>query len=412
MDNTKQIQFNIWDKMMIFYLILLVFGAIGGALTPIRIFTFCMIPIMLYKQNTIAVLKHHKYERVFLISWVVYAFLMIFMAIDILESFKYWLHLTLNIYAFFVLLWMASKASNPQKAIVTGWVIMFLCTIPIAIWEFYTDQHLPWSYLGSDFQMNFGSGVSMQRRFAAIAFGNLNGYNFILCYTLSFIAFKIISKDTLITKFQVCNWLLLAILCMIVIFNSSRASILCLVLGLMCLFLYFARNSWKMLTLLVILVGIVIYIAIKNELFLLIFTRFSSQGFEDTGRMENIVYGIRALLDTNLIGVGTNNYSYVMERFGLEITAPHNIFIEVATQFGIVIFLGYVYMLFRIVRAGVQNPQKANRVFVFTTIVLYPLVHIINSGYLLHTEFWIYLSSIYIIADSMYNGTTMELQQK
>ncbi len=394
---------NIWDKLMVLFIALLAGGLIGGAFTPVRLFALCCVPLMLKYPNTKQVRRHYAYELFLLISWVFYAFVMLLVAIDLTVSIKYWLHLILNVYAFFVLIWLANKASNPQKAITTGWVVLLLITLPIACWEFVTDQHLPWSILGSDVQMNFGGGEVLQRRFAAITFGNLNMYNVILCYVFVFIAYKIISKDVAITKLQICNWLLLVMVCLVVILNSSRASMLCLAIGVLCLCLYFVRNSWKMLSLLMLFIGIVIYIAIKNDLFLMIFTRFSSQGFEDSGRMENIVYGVRALIESNLLGVGTGNYTPIMERFGLEITAPHNIFIEIATQFGIVILLGFVGILCRIVIKGIQNPQKANKVLVFIAIVLYPFVHIINSGYLLHTAFWLYLSSIYIIADSWYN---------
>ncbi len=403
MANINRQQSNIWDKLITFYLILLAFGSIGGALTPIRVFTISMLPLMLYKPNPILIRRRYLYERIFLICWSILAFGMILIAMDTTTSLKYWLHLTLNMYAFFVLIWMANKAANPQKAIATGWIAILIITLPIACWEFLTDQHLPWSYWDSDRRMNFGSGNVIQRRFAAIAFGNLNVYNFILCYIFSFLVLKIIKQETTIIKFPFFNWILLVILCLIIIFNSSRASILCLSVGLLCLGIYFLRNSWKMLTILTLFMGVALYIAIQNDLFLIIFSRFSNQGLGDTGRIENIMYGTKALIDSNLLGIGTGNYTPVMEKFGLEITAPHNILIEIATQFGIFILMGYLYLLFRILRKGMQNPQKANKVFVLITILLYPFVHIINSGYLLNTEFWLFLASILIIADKNYN---------
>ena len=80
----------------------------------------------------------------------------------------------LNFHMFFVLVWLADRAHYPQKAVLNGWLLLFVLTIPVALYELWFDVHLPMAVQESDMMMNFGYEV-LERRFASVTYGNLNG---------------------------------------------------------------------------------------------------------------------------------------------------------------------------------------------------------------------------------------------
>ncbi len=401
MDN--KIKNNKYDRLIVLMLALQAFGGLGDALQPIRLFIIISVPFLLYyflKKGNLR--ECYRYERLFFLVWWIYAFVSILWVIVPEESIKDTLYLAVNFLGFFVLILLASKASNPQKSIIKGWILLFVLTLPVALYELWFDIHLPMSVQESDFTMNFGNEV-MERRFASVTYGNLNGYNTILCYIFPFIClnlFRLKSKSKLIL-----NWILLFIISYIIISNSSRGAILCLAVGLVLFGLYYLNNA-KSLVILFIVLAIAFYFATAyfDEVFGVIVARFEDQGLEDVGRLDNLVCGFDALLKSGFMGIGAGNYIPTMTQiYGLEIAAPHNIFLEIGVQYGVIILLLFLWMLVRIFKLGKQN-ERNNKIFIVVSLCIFPLTSIINSGYLLSIYVWMLIGSMYIIADKKYNN--------
>jgi len=376
---------------------------VGGSLQPIRIFIIICVPLMLmYSVRNKKFRQLHKYESYFFMLWWIYATMSLLWAIEVDESIKHIFYFAVNFLGFFVILWLADRANEPQQSVVNGWILAFILTIPIAFYELWFDVHLSLSKQESDNLMNFG-GMILQRRFASVTFYNLNGYNTFLCYILPFIAstFFIAQKSF---KMAI-NWILLLLLCYLIISNSSRGAVFCLVVGLSVFMFYYLKKGKLIFISLVLIFIVTRYTALLyfEEIFEIISVRLKISGLEDVGRYENITMGLKAVVDSNLFGIGVGNYIPYMERLGLGISIPHNLFIEIVAQYGVFIFIGFLFILFRIIQSIRKNQSIFNKVIISIGLFTYPFVNIINSGYLLTASTWLYLASLCIIANKYYN---------
>jgi O-antigen ligase len=153
----------------------------------------------------------------------------------------------------------------------------------------------------------------------------------------------------------------------------------------------------------VIAVVSVVLVYFLFDIFFVILKRFSTQGMQDTGRVENIVQGVIALADSGGLGIGIGNYGPIMgEVYGVRYAAPHNVFLEVLVCFGLVvflIFLGMIYRLFKFARAS----EHSNRVLWLFSMIALLFAGIVDSNYLMKVPTWAFLATTYIYVDKRYN---------
>lgn len=404
--NTNIVSNNKYDYLIIFILLLQALGGIGAALQPIRVVIIFCIPFtfMFFLKHTIQ-RKYYFPQILFFSLWWLYAFITLLWSIDTTESVKNVIYLFINFNGFFVLIWLSSRANNPQNSIVKGWLGAFILTLPIALYELWFDQHLPISVEDSGLMMNLGQTV-IHRKFASVTFGNLNGYNTFLCYVLPFLLFSLINPFKKNKSFL--YWILLLAISYIIILNSSRGALLVLGVAMILFFLYYFKSKRSKLTISfsIILILTVIYFVFRQfkPLFEVIAVRFAIQGFGDQGRLENILAGWDALKNSCFLGIGTGNYIPVMlNKYYLYNPSPHNLFWELAVQYGILFLLGFILLLFKILKLGIKNNQRVNKYFVIISLSVLPLLSIIDSSYLLGVPIWMFLASLMIIADNRYN---------
>ena len=395
---------NIYDRLITLMIALLALGGIGGALQPIRVFIIICIPFALkYLITRSLIRKHYQYESLFFIFWWIWAVASLFWAIHPDESIKEVFYLAVNFNVLFVIIWLANKAQNPQRSIVQGWIFLFLLTLPIALYELLFDVHLSLSFHDSDVMMNYGA-IIIERRFASVTYGNLNGYNTILCYILPFIIVNF--YKTFGKRNSIYYIMLTVLISVIIIWNGSRSAIFALIIGLLLFYLYYSKKSkFTFISVIVLtcVLGYFIFMYFGN-IFDVIFSRLQEQGLEDEGRAENIKSGFDALLNSSLLGVGVGNYAPVMEqKYRLEIINPHNMILEIAVQYGIFILIGFLFFIFRIFKKMKQNEDMPNKTLVITALCMFPFAMIIDSSHLLNPYVWVFFASLYIIADAYYN---------
>jgi teichuronic acid biosynthesis protein TuaE len=395
-----------YDLLLIFYITLLAFGEIGASLQPARIFIICLTPFMLvYFIKNPKYRRMYSYEVLFFGFWWIYACVSVFKAVSMDESLKHIVYMFVHFSGFFVVIWLAMKSQNPQRSIIKGWILMFALTVPIALYEFWFDIHLPMSYQESNSYMKFGKDV-VDRQFASVTFCNLNNYNTILGYVAVFLTLWLLKAVK--TKDKVVGWIIFGLLVYVVLSNSSRGALLYLVMSC-CLYVLFRirKNKKYVIIFCVILVFLILMSGVFIEMFPLIFERFSDQGLEDIGRVENIQQGLLALWNSNLLGIGVGNYAPIMENvYRVMIPAPHNLFLEILVLFGVIVFLGFLWMLVRILNLGLKGSIH-NREAAVIGLVLLPVIGIIDSGYLLNVSMWLFLASLYVCADSRYNNVSL-----
>ena len=136
--NTNIVSNNKYDYLIIFILLLQALGGIGAALQPIRVVIIFCIPFtfMFFLKHTIQ-RKYYFPQILFFSLWWLYAFITLLWSIDTTESVKNVIYLFINFNGFFVLIWLSSRANNPQNSIVKGWLGAFILTLPIALYELW-----------------------------------------------------------------------------------------------------------------------------------------------------------------------------------------------------------------------------------------------------------------------------------
>lgn len=397
---------NIFDKLIIFYLILQVFGGYGGPFQPIRIYIILCIPwIISFSLRHKSTLTYYKYEITTFFIWFFYAVLSLLWVIMPSEGIKEVIYLLISFIGFMLLIFLSKNAINPKESILKGWKLLFIFTIPIAIVEIIFDLHLSIAYQSEEMMMNFGHGVVMRRQFASVTFGNLNGYNTILTYIIPFLFGGIIGSDIPKKKNKLINVILIILLCALIIINSSRASFICLLIVLFFYILFRISNIQTLIISFIIFLSILLFFAFsKNEFLNFIFLRFETQGFSDEGRWLVLRSGLNELINSNFMGIGASDFMPTMEKiYSIDNSSAHNFFLEVLVQYGIIIFILFIGILVRMIKQIKKNKLRRDKFIIISALLIYPIATIINSGYILDTTTWIYISSLLIISDNSFN---------
>lgn len=396
----------IYDIILFLLIALLVFGLIGNGAQPVRLFIIALSPLMLADVfvRPHKSIYYYRYECFFLLFWLLWAVAFFFKAVDEVESLKNLLYLALHILGFLEMLWAANKATNPQQSVKYGWLTIISLSLPVAAYEFLTDFHLSMSLqdTGNTLYVN---GVHIERPFASVTFGNLNSYNTVLCWALpSLFMCNLYPRN----KWeQTVAMVLMALTSIIIIANASRGAIMCLALMLMTyVYAYykFGRNRFLLIAVLTLAIGALIYYL--GELFMLIIERFSDQGVSDDGRTENLVKGFQAFIDSYGLGIGVGNYEPIMgDIYHVDIPAPHNLFLEVLTCFGLPIAIGFIGMFVRLFIIGLHEGTPYNRNMLLFCMAATLFAGIIDSTYLMKATTWLFIASSYIYIDPKYNNT-------
>lgn len=393
---------NRYDNLIIIYITLQIFGVIGDAIQPIRIFIILFIPfVLLFFTNNKEISSHYKYERFFFVFWIFYGLISLLWAIIPNQSVKEVLYLILNFFGFFLLIAFANKALNPQKSILKGWFYLFLLTLPIAIYELIFDYHLPISFQEEGMIMNFGNTI-VDRKFASVTYGNLNGYNTILMYMFPFIGgllFQLKKKSHVILM-----WIVVFCFSYIVVSNGSRGAVICLIIGFSIFSVFYFKGKKSIFF--IILLFAILLIVLKNpdSIFGLILGRFNEQGISDEGRLSLLTSSYDAFIESGMLGIGAGNFMPTMDSvYQLELTASHNLFLEIGIQYGFLVLLLFVGLFVKLIHKQKLNENKWAKLIVVTAIMMFPITSTIDSSYILSVNVWLFLASLFVTSDNYYN---------
>ncbi|MDG2433860.1 O-antigen ligase family protein [Flavobacterium sp.] len=330
-----------------------------------------------------------------------YSFLCLFWSKNFEDGFNSSLFLLLNLLTFFEFLFLGYLAKDSYYSIWKGWFFFILLTLPIAYIELIFDKHLSVSFVES--QTAIGA-TGVFKRFASVTFGNYNLYNFILAIgfpVLSSIYFNEKYKRGFLLKYTLVFVLFSTFL--IVISNGSRGALLSLLLSLIIFFLYYLKkNIKKTITLLKIIVitmvvisGSVYYI-VNSDFFFYILFRLQSKGYEDNTRSDLFVAGFEMLRDSYFFGVGGGNFMDNLNSTSYKGNPlpPHNVFAEIFSQYGIVVFLLFLSILFIIYNKFYNRTIEVKYILVVSLVTMI-VNFMIQSSYLLTSYMWIYFGSLY-----------------
>ncbi|GGF60968.1 O-antigen ligase family protein [Wenyingzhuangia marina] len=391
----KLLKKNRYDRLLQLLIILLVFGIIGGALQPVRIFTLLLVPktISFYVKNK-NMFSMFMFEFVFFVCWLLYGIISISWGTDLISGFKELSYLLLNFMLFFVFTFLAIKANKVYHSIIFAWLFLFLLTVPIAVYEIIVDVHLPTSLQQSN---NIIGGDGRLRHFASVTYGNLNGYNQLLVYLCPFIfsLFYLYRKGFQTLLISILTLMYLSI----ILLNSSRAAVLSAVIVISVFYLSKKKiNKWVYILPTLFFITLVTYY--YDEIFFMITYRLDHQGFEDGIRTQIIQSGLMSLENSMFMGVGAGNFQANMEEnYDLVINAPHNLFLEIGVQYGLLILMGFFFLLRKIYKNSRRNRIMVSRFVVYSGLLAFPIMAIINSGHLLSMLTWLYIYSLYVFSN-------------
>ena len=388
-------QYNKYDKFLFILIISLIFGNFGNAFQIVRIMALLMAPSLFrkyplcryYSKNYVNVIRFFYCFAVLSLLWTG----------DKIEGLKALAYYPIHFLIFFEILIFSKFAKNPLKTISLSWLVVVSLSLPIALWEIMTDNHLALSKFDSNLSLSNGL-TAVKVHFAAVTFGNYNGYVTFICFALPFLFYCLLTSEKMFYK-SCC--LVTIILCLVtILFNASRGGLLSFVVMTIVYYIMTPKNVIK-IALLVLPVLYVIPFLIENgsAMFELIMMRAEDGGMlEDDVRSTIWGLSIKVLLNSFGIGAGVMGTRMAMEALKAPVTIPHNMVLEIMTDFGIVfgaIFVIYVIKLFFKARSHINTHIK---VVLYMSILAMPFYLIIDSSYLLNAVYFAAFASITVFS--------------
>lgn len=389
---------NRYDYLIILIIAVFIFGYLKSPLYPSRILTIVLLPdiIGMTRKCKICI---PTYVKNFFIIWILFSSISILWSYDRINGIKVFFYNICNILTFLSIYLYSQKANNPIRSIFIGWIILFSLTVPIACYEFTSGMHLSNALQDDDLTISSADGFRMQRMFAAVSYGNLNTYNVVICYCLIFIltSFFYFKKKII----HILLWILLLVSVIIILFNASRGAFLCLFVGLIVFMSYlFKQKIISKYFIFLMLGGAAFFLYTYAELFMgqLLGRLVTANIVEDNSRTEIYGRGLTALVETLGLGVGSGGIAEALRRLSPNgIAAMHNMYLEFLVQYGIIPFIFYMIFLYKILTGLYKSKQIYVRFLSVVILALSFPLFVINSNYLLNSELWLFLGSIFTI---------------
>lgn len=394
---------------------LLVLSAFSGTLFltfsvgPIHIFPFRIIIIILWLFILLAYGKvplktvFVRKSFLFLLFWLFYAIISMLWAANIVEAVKHIVFLFLN---FSLLYFMVLHLRNQRDLIrfFKFWLILFAVLIPIAIWEVMTGNHLPNSGLN-----NISEGYEAYGLAPTTVFANQNDYATMVAFTIPMIvsvarygSWGVVSKIMLVA--------LLAVSILLLFLAASRSNYIAVFLSLSFWFFFLTKSVSKVK----ILAGFLFLLLIVSASLSLEQSDFLSSVWSDFSILlevadEDAGVSVRNNLLKNAIfffllsfgfGVGAGNTEHYMatapKYYVGEITNVHNWWVENLSNYGILVFVGYLFFYVSIVQAlwryYKSSDQRADKMVsesLLCIMVGFPFSSLSSSSLIAFSPHWL-----------------------
>lgn len=389
---------NKYDYYIIFLIASLAFGGLGGDLQLSRLLGIILTPIMIIR------IKQCKYVTWFLASFILfygYSLLSMVWTPDKMQGIKELVYFLVHFIIFFEILVFSHFAKAPLKSISTGWIVAVGLTLIVAMWELITDHHLSISKFESGLISNYGNGFILEHRFAAVTFFNYNSYVAFLSFSMPFIFYKIRSGNSrnILLKNLPVVILLLSIVC--ILYNGSRGGLLSTLIMAVIFFMMGRKNLVKSFEFIVfVLLAIVFVMNFGESIFQIIIARSVDGGLTD-GSSRFVIWNsvLNAVLYTNGMGTGIGGRDSVMSVFTNEITAPHNLFLEILLEFGVLFLCIFLLFLFDLYKKAKRLTNRDRKILLYMALFAMPVYCIINSTYLLNSYVYAAFASLIVFAN-------------
>ncbi|WP_077619735.1 O-antigen ligase family protein [Bacillus sinesaloumensis] len=274
---------------------------------------------------------------IFLIGWFLYGVLSILWASDKVEGIK-----ELYYFGIFILLIFSIIASMDQKYLLKwvdySFIIIGIITILLSFVELAFNTHLSTSRYVIEADKYGGLGL----RVATAFFYNENDLSLFLVMVTPFFLVRF--------RKSIFQLPILASILFIMFMNGSRIAILAFIVQIVVFLFMIYRPQLKHIVKFFLIftplyIGALIYYSgdIINKVFEVM---ESTENNSTNTRLSLIYNGIRSIIDFFFVGVGAGNFQlHVNPSETNGIVNPHNWWIEVSTNYGVILFIFYLAFL-------------------------------------------------------------------
>ncbi|MCM3088667.1 O-antigen ligase family protein [Bhargavaea ginsengi] len=312
-------------------------------ITLLRLFLFGLLFIYLLSflnRNRFLMNKRMKPPLYFLTFWIIYLFISLAWTENHSNIHKGIYYLVL----YSILVFLIIKLINSEKNIINANQSILLLSyliIGIGIFEYLSGYHLSTSRYSDPRTYNSFNVDNINA--VTATFYNENNYSLFLSICAPFIMIQII-KGNLITK--LVNLLMLSSIFFLVIINDAKLVLAGLILQTIILLIFFKIPRLIKLTYTFVFFVLTLYIV--NTGFLDEYNKAYDEIVNGYGsnyvRLNLYKSGFYMLLESNFLGVGPKNFGLNLhpELYTAEIVNPHNWWIELLAEYGVIIFIGFL----------------------------------------------------------------------
>jgi len=283
-------------------------------------------------------------------------------------------------------LMLSGGSTHGMQSLRVGFVIAFLATSLVAVWEIYSGLHLSELF---DHPTLFVPRVLMS------TFYNPNNYAFFLLSCLGPIMVGAISSTT--KKARTFHYAMAVFCTVLVIMTNSRAGAVgCAVIAILAVVWLGRISAERMLlqvaSLVVVVVTSILVYWILNpgaDLMNLAGAAFSksSNSASDNLRWDLSTLGFKYFLGSAMLGTGAGSFVAVLSSDTnanvLMDTNAHNTFIELMSQYGVIFAIPFFALLISLVIHGLHGGSMAASVAEIMTLriqILFALVAVVLGG--------------------------------
>lgn len=313
------------------------------------------------------------------------------------------------------MLHMRAYTLSALAALRRGWVLAFVATGAVAVWELTTGQHLPSSTVE---RVSEGAlqGITIS------TFGNPNNYAAFLLLAAPFLFWSHASARSRWTRtfYVICLIALPALLFL----TASRVALLGLVAEVAALWGLGRGHRMRAIGYVGLLLALGVLSFQLAGLELRMVTELSalleggSAGGSVAKRWNLLLSGLWLLAESMGFGVGPGGFVVLLQQGTAPydtggLVSPHNFWIEVLSQYGIPVFVGFILWILYLSRGAVRELMRntdgsdyvAPRRVAETILVAlagYFFAAVANSSYMTQSTNWMFWASMVAMASFLW----------
>jgi hypothetical protein len=389
-------------------------GGIGGSFQPNRILCLLLFPLVYIRLIHMNSMQFYCRARVqvqsllFIIVLLLLAVVSLLWSIDRIETIGFITVLATNAIPLIAVATLKQEeCARLSRWLPLAWGLAGAFVLPLAAYEIFTGNHF---VLGM--AERGGGGLAALVPHASGLHGNYNDFSAYLVFCLGGILFagdRILLGDARIRRriVAIVSALVVPSILAILLYNASRGAIIAA--SLLVAAVVVGRGGVGAVLVKVVLVSMGLFygwqVLIQNgslplvEYLAIKFSSFDNS-FGDEERVAILTVGVAALADSWGLGAGAGGSNAILALNSPAIIPnPHNLLLQWALDFGVIGLLLLVWFFVCIWRACRGGGSVGFQVR--CTVLLIPLIGVIQSHLIGYTYFWLFIASIAVAAVSV-----------